>query len=87
MRVLCSRKENMYTLLLFLYIYIYDISYKCSHTDVSHIVTKVRRMRSILAEVFNLTGVKEQILIIPIVDDNHFFVVMVKFDKQSSPVG
>ena len=55
--------------------------------DVSHIVRKVRRMKLILADVFDLTGVKDQKLIIPIVQRKHFFVVVVNFNKRRSSKG
>ena len=75
-------RNNMVTYLELLHQY----EQRNGRRDISHIVTKVRRMCSILAEVFALTGVEEQLLIIPIVEDNHFFVVVVKFDKRTSPV-
>ena len=34
--------------------------------DVSHILRKIHRMKFILANVFDLTGVKDQQLILPI---------------------
>ena len=46
--------------------------------NVSHILRKIRRMKFILANVFDLTGVKDQQLILPIVESKHFFVVLVK---------
>ena len=52
--------------------------------NVSHILRKIRRMKFILANVFDLTGVKDQQLILPIVESKHFFVVLVNFNKQTS---
>ena len=52
--------------------------------DVSHILRKIRRMKFILANIFDLTGVKDQQLILPIVESKHFFVVLVNFNKRTS---
>ena len=52
--------------------------------NVSHILRKIRWMKFILANVFDLTGVKDQQLILPIVESKHFFVVLVNFNKRTA---
>ena len=55
--------------------------------NMAHIVKKIHQMKIILANIFDLTGVKDQQLILPIVESKHFFVVVVNFNKQTSSEG